>query len=244
MHPLFEEPFQDEIRKSTVDEETLTHFHENNEKFQLFLSGYFRMQQIALPNDIINIIGYFSRPISDRSKNCIGATHFLTNVIHSYMNDPENACEYCTNGDNQLNILNFIFIRGGALRDCFLLRTIKDIDLVIDIYGLNRAFLKHLQTYHDVYNDKKAQAGASDNNIAMQTKINSKCIFWRHYTKKFSICDQKMHVTHHNTLSDHLPINHSDDYRINTANNQLFDKLFGWEDYIVHCNYVLNSKFM
>ena len=239
MHPLFEQPFQDEIRKTNVDEEeTLTHFHENNEKFELFLSGYFRMQEILLPNDVINIIGYFSRPISDRSKNYIGATHFLTNVIYSFMTDPENVCEYCTN-DDQLNILDFIFIRGGALRDCVLLREIKDIDLAIDIYGLNRAFLKHLEKYHDVYNDKNTS------DIEMETKFKSKCIFWRHYTKKFSLCDKFMYVSHRNTLSDHLPRKKTDDYSYDRTNNQLlFEKLFGWEDYIVHCNYILNSKFI
>ena len=185
--------------------------------------GYVHRFKINTPNDIIEIIRVYSWNISSRSMSCIAATHLIASVINEYFNDTNNKCEFST--DNDLNILKYIYIRGGALRDSYLLREIKDIDLVINIQQLSKKYLFHLKTYHS--------------KIEQQNE-NCKCIFWRHYLNKFEtdLNEKNNDIFTRNNEEKKSDIDEDD------IDEDDVDKILKYEKYIVNCTYLLNSKFI
>eukprot|EP01083_Nonionella_stella_P146189 459429_1 len=200
------------------NENTVTHLEEN-EKLLFLLDAYLNQMHnhhgIQTSPDIQEVIRRYVWPVPLFSLQCIAGTHYLARTIHQSMNSEANRCEYSDNTD--LNILEYIFIRGGALRDCHLLRQIRDIDLIVNIYELSRAFLQHLTKYHRHHT----------------SKLDSKCIFWRRYLNKF--VDKP--------LQDECPYMNYDHC---DAQQRTLDvrQIAHFEHHIVTCDYLLNSRFI
>eukprot|EP01083_Nonionella_stella_P199163 730533_1 len=107
--------------------DSTTDFLEENEKIIFLISGYIRELHTSLssqvPEDINKTIVSYSWTISKHSMQRIAAAHLISSTINEYMNNQENTCEASSNND--LDILKYIYVRGGALRDCHLLRKKK-----------------------------------------------------------------------------------------------------------------------
>ena len=205
---------------------------ENHEKFSLLVSGCIRRLPFAIPTDVLNIVNYYAWPVSTRSMNHIAATHLVGQIINDFIIDARNKCTNFQNDINrnindEFNILKYIYVKGGALRDCHLLRNIKDIDIVVDIHQLTKLHLSHLQKYH--------KDGNIDNN----------CPFWQHFLNKFSffklknnsgIIDRK--ITKYKRRGKRI-------YRKNIEPfNKIVARLFRYEDYIIRSDYLFNVKFI
>ena len=210
----------------------------DNEMFSLLVDGYFRMQALNIPNDIQSVISQFACPLSDRSMAQIAGTHLIARLIVDFMNDPSNQCEHLnyqnkntmptTNNNNkvhiddEINILKHIYIRGGALRDCYLLRDINDVDISVDIHEVTKLYLAHLKKYH-TYTSKCKNT----------YNFNSKCIFFRLYLKKMR---QVRTVEPGSTFGYNNIVYSTDDSD--------FDDILNFEDYIGSCDYIINSRFI
>ncbi len=138
---------------------------DNNDKIAYLICGYCPYE---LPADIHEAIRKYSwYQDGEYSLRCIETTHCLAQYIDQYINSEENKCPYSNNED--FDLLEHVYIRGGAIRDCYLLREINDIDLAIDSHDLSKRFMDHLIKYH----------------YTVEQQQNCKCIYWRRYMKKF-----------------------------------------------------------
>mmetsp|Transcript_72552 Transcript_72552/g.115768 ORF Transcript_72552/g.115768 Transcript_72552/m.115768 type:complete len:669 (+) Transcript_72552:25-2031(+) len=201
---------------------------DKSDEILLLLHGYIREVQMnessiaVIPDAIRETIRLYSWFIPPYSLQCIAATYKLAHEINEYMNSAENKCEFSGNLD--LNILEYIFVRGGALRDMVLLRKMKDVDLVINIHELNLKYLQHLQTYHA----SKEQ----------QDESKVKCVFWRHYLNKFKTDGEK-----NNDFNDYARNFRKSPPDYN-SDNEKADKIMQFEHYIEDADYVLNARFV
>ena len=215
---------------------------ENHEKFELLVSGYIRLLPFLIPTDILNIINYYALPLPKRSMNHIAATHFVAKIINDWVTDAMEKCENFQEAsvnsnnnnnkmhthDDEFNMLKYIYVKGGALRDCHLLRNIKDIDIVVDIHQLTKLHLSHLQKYHN------------DGNV------DSNCPFWKHFLNKFHYYG---FLYSYGGIINRRIQRYTRGRRTRITkeilpNNKIAAKLFRYEDFIVRSDYLFNVKFI
>eukprot|EP01084_Bolivina_argentea_P263811 446653_1 len=183
---------------------------------KILVQGYVRNENIS-SEDIIHIIYLFALNIKSRSMTLIAATHLFASTIYNFVNTEQNKCEFVQNEEDRLNILQYIFVRGGMCRDLLLNQDIKDIDIVVNIHELSKEYLSHLTTFHS----KKEQQNEK-----------CQCIFWRHYLNKYK-------HTEYDPMKDgqikwFLP----------SVKDKDFKKLFTFEKIIQRSEYLLNAKFI
>eukprot|EP01084_Bolivina_argentea_P058880 107475_1 len=216
--------------------DSTTDFLEENEKIIFLISGYIRELHTSLssqvPEDINKTIVSYSWTISKHSMQRIAAAHLISSTINEYMNNQENTCEASSNND--LDILKYIYVRGGALRDCYLLRKIKDIDMVVNIHELSKEYLKHLKKYH------------SDANIDEDVKNpeKCKCIFYRRYLNKYRESNKRNDIhdkLRHTWLPNKRKISKGHSF---STNDEGVDKILNFESYIVNSDYLMNTRFI
>ena len=197
---------------------TANKFTSNLLRFRLLIDGYANelVNDHSTPDEILELIRIYAWNISDRSMACIAGTHCIASIISEYFNAECNKCEYAPDNDLNDEILKYIYVRGGALRDCYLLKEINDIDIVINIKQLSIKYLSHLKEYHS--------------NPWQQSK-DCKCIFWRLYTNKYD----KQHD------DDDCEIFQDEEF---WKDSNDVDKILKFEQHIINCNYLLNSRFI
>eukprot|EP01084_Bolivina_argentea_P136818 240971_1 len=145
---------------------------EENEERELLVSGLCRNiipQQIHY-NIFKTLIITYLRPFTSSYKTprAIASTKFVTEIIDNFQR--KNKCPFVDNDINEINLLDYIYIHGGSLRDIMLNRNINDIDIVIDINKLTKQYYYHLKTYH-----YKIE----------QQSINCQCYLWQRYIKMY-----------------------------------------------------------
>ncbi len=207
---------------------------EENEKILLLIDGYIRelILSAKVPIDINKTIRSYTSSISQHSMARIASTHLIANTINEFMNEPENLCESSSNTD--LNILKYIYVRGGALRDSYLLRKINDIDLVINIHEISKQYLNHLRKYHS----------HSDIDDDLKHSENCKCIFYRRYLNKYRNVDDRNNI-HRKLRRTWLPnTNTIGKGHSFSTNDEDGDKVLNFESYIVNSDYLINSRFI
>ena len=144
----------------------------NREKFCLLVDGYWRTSgEKMVDHDAIGLIkDYCHNGLPFESLAHISIVNVLATMIYDFMNDEKNKCEFSNFSD--FNLLNYIYIKGGMLRDLYLLNNINDIDITIDIYQVTRHFKRHLKKYHSNHN--------------WEEDTNIKCILWRRCLNMFN----------------------------------------------------------
>eukprot|EP00484_Ammonia_sp_Unknown_P001180 CAMPEP_0197022172 /NCGR_PEP_ID=MMETSP1384-20130603/3067_1 /TAXON_ID=29189 /ORGANISM="Ammonia sp." /LENGTH=547 /DNA_ID=CAMNT_0042450153 /DNA_START=33 /DNA_END=1676 /DNA_ORIENTATION=+ len=213
----------------TADETSLGF---EGERIILLLGGYIReLPTLKIPASIHETIRLYSWEIPAHSMQCIAATHLLATKINDYMKSAERVCPF--SGNHDLNILDYIYVRGGALRDSYLLRKMSDIDLVVNIHELCKQYERHLVTYHS----KKGEQQAAD----------CQCLFWQHYLNKHrSLSENNLHSKLKKTwfTNQRKKEKKKGSSRSYTTNNEQVDKILDFENYVVNCDYLLNARFV
>eukprot|EP01083_Nonionella_stella_P151604 484618_1 len=201
---------------------------EPKERLSYLVSGYIRECIIdsIVPIDILGIIHSNCCILPDKSSQIIAITHSITSAIHDYLNLPQNKCPFSESED--MNILQHIYIRGGALRDCCLLRTINDVDIVLDSNSLSKQYVQHLTTYH-----------SSPHSDTPAVKIqHRKCIFYRHYMNKH---DQSQGVPEHFYMERfYLSQNRNQQETVSFKHHKIVRFLAD----IANSNYMINTRFL
>ena len=112
----------------------------------LLIHGYCRRSSPVEINDycITSILGLYYRSLSHDTTRAIASAHFFARIVDAFQSNEANKCPFV----NDINLLNYAYVRGGAMRDIMLNRVINDIDIVIDLDKLHKAYSQHLDTYH------------------------------------------------------------------------------------------------
>eukprot|EP01084_Bolivina_argentea_P166580 289173_1 len=189
---------------------------EPRERLSYLIDGYFRdcIVDSIIPIDITKIIHLNLCILPGKSSRIVSITHSIVSAINDYLTLPENKCPFA----NDFNILDHIYIRGGALRDCYLLRDINDVDIVLDSHTLSKLYLLHLTTYHSTAN--------TNNQL-----IHKKCIFYRRYMNKF---DTTHPYVYHNYQSYMEP------FHVPSGSNKITRFLAD----IANSNWMINTRFL
>eukprot|EP01084_Bolivina_argentea_P290042 498148_1 len=155
------------------------------------------------------------------SKRAIAATHLLATILREYLNDKKHLCPFIKNKNENTNVLllDCIFIRGGALRDILLNRSINDVDCCVLLEKSIQLQLDHLKQYHS----KKEQQG-----------IDCQCIIWKHYLHKF------VSNNHNNILMQYMhKIVLHDDHKSINCNKHVLQSL---QHRIILAEYIINTR--
>eukprot|EP01084_Bolivina_argentea_P266594 452200_1 len=202
-----------------------------SDSLDYLICGY---MQLSICNDIISIIRLYIAYCSllpEYSMKCIAATHLVASKIYQYLNYKPNRCEF--NDELSKDLLKYIYVRGGAARDCCLLRKIKDINIVIDINTLNKRYLHHLKTYHSSFH-----------------RANTNCIFYRHYLNQFHLKSRGTKI--HNkvkSLGQFDATNRRHHFGPYASGVNAFlkesvaNKIHNYGARISNCDWVINSRF-
>eukprot|EP01084_Bolivina_argentea_P300098 517358_1 len=207
-----------------------------SDRLEYLVYGYINdMGNMLICNDIIYMIHMYCSItwiLPEYSMKCIAATHLVASRIYQYLNDERNRCEF--NHELSKDVLKYIYVRGGAPRDCCLLRKIKDIDVVVDINTLNKKYLHHLKTYHS--------------NFDHVNKTN--CIFYRHYLNQF---DWHLRGTEIHWRLDIYSVGKFDAFNkpsvfnLNSVDSFLMEptanKIYNYGARISNCDWAINSRF-
>eukprot|EP01083_Nonionella_stella_P083515 230990_1 len=204
---------------------------EPSELLHLLLSGYIRKQRqnIFITNDIISIIQKQMWMIPAKATQSIHDTYSMAFILNQYLNDPQNKCPYSKDQRDDFNILKYIYIRGGTLRDCCLMREINDIDIVLDAHALSVQFLYHLKQYHS---------------HPSHQSVDDKCIFWRHYLHKFNPKYQGLwsELDRWDQIKSFRPFGtNASSKATRMPQNQ---KIESFLRTVEHCNFMINSIFL
>ena len=231
----------------------------NRDKFCLLIDGFWRSSGAArVDNDSITLIKeYCFDGLSFKSYKYISTVNLLIKTINDFMNDRENKCEFSNFDD--FNLLNYIYIKGGMLRDIYLLNEINDIDITVDIYSLTRDFKKHLKKYHG--NIKNFSPSRALHN-------HTKCILWRQYLNIFNRDNYDRNKNSHDILTHYFTTKpkaatkierkkkkkkevKKDKHKHQDKNStkqpiprDLESTQLYFEKYLCHCKYIINTHFI
>eukprot|EP01084_Bolivina_argentea_P300097 517357_1 len=209
-----------------------------SDRLEYLVYGYINdMGNMLICNDIIYMIHMYCSItwiLPEYSMKCIAATHLVASRIYQYLNDERNRCEF--NHELSKDVLKYIYVRGGAPRDCCLLRKIKDIDVVVDINTLNKKYLHHLKTYH-----------------TNSSNMHTSCAFYRHYLNQFEesrrnkIQNRLRHVGTVRAIGRHVPSEFAPDsiatYNFLNVYVPTANKIYNYCARISNCDWVINSRF-
>jgi len=157
-------------------------------ELEILVHGYMnRLRQLSsrpMPTEIQEMVCLYCWRIGSASRNAIAATHLIASIIDEFMKRPEHRCECMPPDEMQdgvaLDLLQYIFIRGGACRDSLLLREINDVDLVVNSHELAQQYLLHLSRYHAT---------------AEHQADSVRCFLWQHYLNRFKKSARATHRT-------------------------------------------------
>eukprot|EP01083_Nonionella_stella_P102702 292354_1 len=106
----------------------------------------------------------------------ISSMYLLSQIMDHFFKSDTNKCKLMNDEDyaNTIHqILDNIFIHGGACRDLFLFEPINDIDITVNTQKLNKIHLFHLHKYHAL----GLNAGTNESRT---------CCLWNRYLNKLS----------------------------------------------------------
>eukprot|EP01083_Nonionella_stella_P040665 110273_1 len=149
------------------------------------------------------------------SKRAIAAAHFFATILYDELNDKQYSCPFME-PSTHTNLLDFLLIRGGATRDSLLNRPINDVDCIVDIHGISKYYLHHLQQYHST---------------KTQQRNNCPCRLWQTYLNKFTPQPS-------NILSNYMK-----DINAEDLEEKEQDRFFSIEHHIILSDCLLNARF-
>eukprot|EP01084_Bolivina_argentea_P267529 454140_1 len=200
--------------------------HLNPNNLHHLVYGYIH-EWSEIADDIIEIIHMYSKTLPEYSIKCMAATHLLAFTINEYLTDKHNTCEF--SDELTKDVLKYIYVRGGALRDCCLTRKIKDIDIMVDVNTLSKKYLHHLKTYHS-------------------NLLHTKCIFYRHYQNQFKD-HENMDISSELSHSRYKfrTIGTSTDFNAYNVDAFISEpdarKIYNYAARISNCDWVMNTRF-
>eukprot|EP01083_Nonionella_stella_P040664 110272_1 len=174
-----------------------------------------KIDHIIAVMDCVDAHGLIVNECCPKSKRAIAAAHFFATILYDELNDKQYSCPFMQRNAHA-NLLDFLLIRGGATRDSLLNRPINDLDCIVDIHGISKYYLHHLQQYHSV---------------KTQQSTNCPCRLWQTYLHKFTPQPSTI-------LSDYMK-----DINAEDLEEKEQDRFFSIEHHIILSDCLLNARF-